>query len=276
MDRLSYTGSCARVLSVTHEADGIKTLRIELTEGLDAPVEAFRPGQFVELTVLGVGEAPFSVSGLSRADRWLELTVARVGEVTERVHELEVGETVVLRGPYGRGFPLERLVGKDVLIVAGGIGLAPLRPFVHMFLGGDLAVRSLTVLYGARNPALVCFREELSSWASTGLIDVRTTVDSGTPGWTGATGSVVDLLSEARAGAGRGVALVCGPEVMMRIASARLLAGGWSAEDVFLSVERRMECGLGKCGHCGIGGLLVCQDGPVMPLSQLARWPEWQ
>lgn len=275
MTESPYLVHTARILSVRDEAEGIRTYTLGDSEWLAQALYNFRPGQFVDLTVFGVGEAPFSVSHYDRDAGVIELTVARVGEVTEALHSLEPGAHVGLRGPYGNGFPLDSLRGKDLVLVAGGIGLAPMKPLVTTFVAGELAAKSLALLYGARTPELLCFTRELGEWAASERVTVCLTVDNPNQSWNGAQGPVTNLIGTVQIDSKGGKAVVCGPEVMMHAALAAFRDRGWDDEDIIFTLERRMECGIGKCGHCGIGGLLVCQDGPVFTAAQLMSVKEY-
>lgn len=275
MGESPYAVRLAAIRNIRDEARDIKTFTVEGSGGFALDPEEFRPGQFVELTVIGVGEAPFSVSRYDSRTGLVEITVANVGEVTGALHGLEPGSEVGIRGPYGNGFPLGELAGKDLLLMAGGIGMAPLRPLIGAVLDGSLPVRSLTVLYGARTPRHLCFRDEIESWSSIPGARVYLTVDIPDGEWTGTTGPVTNLVERASANPETTKAVLCGPEVMMKVGLETLRAAGWADDNVLLTLERRMECGVGKCGHCGMGSFLVCQEGPVFHLSELARSPEY-
>jgi NAD(P)H-flavin reductase len=221
------------------------------------PLPRFAAGQFAMVYAFGVGEVPISVSAIENDA--LTLTIRAVGAVSGALCGLSAGEYVGLRGPFGTGWDLDGAT--DVLVIAGGIGLAPLRPVVHRLLGRP---GRLTVLVGARTPADLLYPEELSGWRSSAQVEV--TVDRPDPAWQGSVGVVTTLLD--RVEPGTGTALVCGPEVMMRHTAAGLRARGLPAGSIQLSLERNMRCGTGHCGHCQLGPLLLCRDGPVVDYAR--------
>ncbi|MFB7596170.1 FAD/NAD(P)-binding protein [Streptomyces sp. NPDC056160] len=222
----------------------------------------FSPGQFAMIYAFGVGEVPVSVSALHGPHGGLVHTVRAVGATSTALYRLRDGDTVGLRGPFGTGWDLEAAAGDDVLVIAGGIGLAPLRPVVHVLLDRPAAHTRFGVLVGARTPADLVYREEVESWR--GQARVGVTVDRPLPGWPGEVGVVTALLNRFALRPARTHALVCGPEVMIRH-TARALAGrGVPAHRLQVSLERTMRCATGHCGHCQLGPLLLCRDGPVV------------
>ncbi len=251
-----------RVVAETHDT---------FTFEIDAPGATFEPGQFAMLYVFGVGEVPISFSGdPGRAGRLVH-TTREVGTVTRAMRGLKSGAWLGLRGPYGRPWPLEQARGHDVVLVAGGIGLAPLRPVVYAIAARRAEYGRVVVLLGARSPADVLFQRELERWRAVSGIEVRVTVDHGTRTWPGDVGVVTDLIPGAPVRPEESVALVCGPEVMMRFAAAALASRGVRAERVFVSLERNMKCAVGLCGRCQFGPELVCRDGPVFPYERVRR-----
>jgi anaerobic sulfite reductase subunit B len=243
------------------------TLRLEPRNGR---IEAPAPGQFTMLYAWGVGEVPISVSGLDTDGRLVQ-TIRDVGAVTHKLCALEPGTTLGVRGPLGRGWPVDDLAGADVVVVAGGLGLAPLRLSVLALLADRERFGKLLLLYGARTPADLLYREELDEWAENGL-EVQLTVDAADAGWHGPVGVVGKLVARAGFDPGNAAALMCGPEVMMRFTAVALAERGVSAERTYVSLERSMKCGIGQCGHCQIGPTLVCLDGPVYSWAEIARW----
>ncbi|TDV44132.1 FAD/NAD(P)-binding protein [Actinophytocola oryzae] len=239
-----------------------------------APVEEslprFRPGQFTMVYVPGVGEIAVSVSGDPRLEHVLVQTVRAVGAVSGAIHDATPGTVLGLRGPFGTDWDLPTAAGFDLLLVAGGIGLAPLRPV----LLGALACRArygrITLVLGARTPAEFLYRDQIRAWAERADLTVLSTVDHSTPGWHGRVGLVTEPLANAELDPARTVAFLCGPEVMMRFSAELLCARGVPASRVRLSLERNMRCGVGLCGHCQLGPLLVCRDGPVVRYGQVA------
>ncbi len=256
----------ARVWRRRRDGPAVWTLELE-EEGADGP--AFAPGQFTMLTAFGVGEVPVSISGDPAKPRRLVQTIRAVGAVTEALVRLAPGAQLGLRGPFGSAWP-DAAAGGDVLVVAGGLGLAPLRPLLYRLLGARDSYRRVTLLYGSRGPEEVLFRRELEAWQAKGAIDVAVTVDHAPAGWSGHVGVVPALVPQARFDPARTTAFVCGPEVMMRFAIAALLEAGLAAGSIHLSMERNMKCAVGLCGHCQFGGSLVCRDGPVYRYDRIA------
>ncbi|HEX6248986.1 MAG TPA: FAD/NAD(P)-binding protein [Nocardioidaceae bacterium] len=240
-----------------------------LLEPLEGPPLVFGPGQFTMLHAFGVGEVPVSISGDPTAEGPLEHTIRDVGSVTHALVGSSVGSTVGVRGPYGAGWDVASARGGDVVVVAGGIGLAPLRPAILEIAARRSEYARVVVLYGARTPADLLFTESLERWAAAHDVTVEVTVDSAGAGWTGRVGLVTPLITAARFDGPRTTALVCGPEVMMRFAAATLIDRGVPPERIRLSMERNMKCGIGLCGHCQLREVFVCLDGPVLPYDRL-------
>ncbi|GGM68182.1 FAD/NAD(P)-binding protein [Dactylosporangium sucinum] len=248
-----------RVADRADETGDTVTLALE---PVDAPLPAFRPGQFAMLYAFGVGEIPISVSGRYGADGLLH-TVRTVGATSGALCRAEPGTTLGVRGPFGRGWALPAPDGADVVVVAGGLGLAPLRPAVRHAKAHRDRYRSVTVLIGARTPADLLYPAEYDEWRSAG-VGVHTIVDRAAAGWTGRVGVVTALFDQLRVHPAETVAYVCGPEVMMRFVARDLARLGVPPGRLWLSLERNMHCGIGHCGHCQLGPLLLCRDGPVV------------
>ena len=230
------------------------------------------PGQFVMVYAFGIGEVPISVSGALSRPAPLVLTVRAVGAVTEAICRSAPGAVLGVRGPFGTAWPIADARGADVVVVAGGIGLAPLRPVLVHALERRSDYGKVVLLYGARTPADLLYREELERWHNVAAVAV--TVDAADAGWGGRVGVVTTLVPGAEFDAATAVGFVCGPEVMMRYAVDSLLARGISAERIALSLERNMRCGLGHCGHCQLGPTLICRDGPVYTFDTARPWLE--
>lgn len=229
----------------------------------------FLPGQFNMLYAFGVGEAPISISGDPAKPHVLIHTIRTVGSVTQALRRVSPGDTVGIRGPYGRSWPVAEIEGRDVIIVSGGIGLAPLRPVIYHLLNHREKFGKVVLLYGTRTPDDIIFRKELERWRGRFDIDVLMTVDRAAGSWHGNIGVVTTLMGRAAFDPSDAAALVCGPEVMMRFAALELLKRGMPADQVFISMERNMKCGIGLCGHCQIGAGFVCKDGPVYRYDQV-------
>jgi NAD(P)H-flavin reductase len=242
------------------------TMMLEPADGV--PLE-FIPGQFTMMSALGVGEVPISVSSPAKVDGPLQHTVRDVGSVTHALAHTRVGDVVGIRGPYGTGWEVDDGAGVDVVLVAGGIGLAPLRPAMLEVLRHRQRYGRVVLLYGTRTPEDLLFTDELKRWENLG-VEVLVTVDYGTPSWTGRVGLVTTLVARAGFDPRTALALVCGPEIMMRFAAMALIERGMSPDRVRVSLERNMRCGVGLCGHCQYRELFVCLDGPVLPYARVA------
>jgi NAD(P)H-flavin reductase len=253
----------------TAETADAWTLTLEALAG-EPPVIA--PGQFMIVYAFGIGEVPISVSGPPGRPGPVVLTVRAVGAVSRAICASEPGAVLGLRGPFGSAWPIAAAAGADVVVVAGGIGLAPLRPVVLHALGDRARYGEVAILYGARTPRDLLYAGQLERWRATAAVDV--TVDAAPPGWTGRVGVVPGLVPGARFDPATAVAFVCGPEIMMRYAIAALLERGVAPERIQLSLERNMRCGVGHCGHCQLGPTLICRDGPVYPYARAAPWLE--
>ncbi|SDP18972.1 NAD(P)H-flavin reductase [Nakamurella panacisegetis] len=243
------------------------TLELEPADGVPLP---WHPGQFTMLHAFGIGEAPISISGdPSRSDR-LEHTIRNVGSVTAALVAAEPGTVLGVRGPFGSGWDVGAARGGDVVFVAGGIGLAPLRPAILEVVADRASYDRVVLLYGARTPEDILFADDLRAWTERDGIDVEVTVDNGQYAWRGRVGLVTHLITRAGFDGARTLALVCGPEVMMRYAAQALSDRGVPPARLRLSMERNMKCGVGLCGHCQLRELFLCVDGPVLGYDRLA------
>ncbi len=254
-----------RVTQRRRETRDTWTLELEPVDG--APLAA-SPGQFTMLYAFGVGEVPISISGA--AEGALVHTVRAVGAVSQAICEARPGMTLGVRGPFGNAWPLAEAAGGDLVIVGGGIGLAPLRGAVYAALAERARYSRVVVLSGSRSPGELLFVDEFDRWRRGGL-DVDVTVDSAPSGWKGRVGVVGKLVTTADFEPARALCLLCGPEVMMRYTALALIERGVPAERIFVSLERNMRCGLGHCGHCQLGPTLICRDGPVYSYAEAAR-----
>ncbi len=239
-------------------------------EPIDGPSLAFAAGQFTMLHAFGVGEVPISICGDPTGPGPLLHTIRDVGTVTHALVTSAPGTTVGVRGPFGTGWGVADGIGGDVVVVTGGIGLAPLRPALMEVVARRAEYARVTLLYGARSPEDVLFAEDLRAWAEQHAIVVEVTVDYGPPSWTGRVGLVTTLVSRAGFDPAHALALVCGPEVMMRYAATALVDRGVPTDRIRLSMERNMKCGVGLCGHCQLRELFLCLDGPVLGYDRLA------
>lgn len=224
-----------------------------------------QPGQFVQVSLFGIGEAPISVSSSPLARGSFELVVREVGNLTSALHRLNKGDRLGIRGPFGKGFDVEGLAGKDVIFVAGGIGLFPLRSLINTLIHQSTREKfgRVIVLYGAKSPAEFTFTAERAAWEKRKDVEYHVTVDRATPGWTGHVGVITTLIPDLTLNLASTAAVICGPPVMYKFAILALRSKGLRDEQIFVSLERKMKCGVGKCGHCQINNVYVCQEGPV-------------
>lgn len=257
----------ARVLKKTRELSDTVTLEIEVPEGT-AP---FAPGQFNMLDLFGVGEVAISFSGNPSDTSRLVHTIRAVGKVSAALDALRVGDVLGIRGPYGAGWPMEAADGQDVVVIAGGLGLAPLRPALYRLMTERARFGNVTLLYGARGPEEILYRHELENWRRRLDMDIEVTVDHGTEDWHGHVGVVPKLIGHAAFDPLNTVSFVCGPEIMMRFSLSALREAGVADGNIYLSMERNMKCAIGLCGHCQFGPVFVCRDGPVFPADRIAR-----
>jgi NAD(P)H-flavin reductase len=247
------------------------TRTLELTSIAESAVPAWHPGQFMMVYVFGKGEIPISISGDPAIRDCIVHTVRTVGPVSQAISDAKEGSTVGLRGPFGSIWPIERTEGKEVILIAGGIGLAPLRPVLHAIMANRDRYTRVSLLAGARTPDIFLYKREMDTWMKRG-VDVRLTVDAAAPGWKGSVGPVTTLIPRVEFDPSRVVAFIVGPEIMMRVVAQALAGRGVSYNRVFISMERNMKCAVGFCGHCQLGPAFICKDGPIFPYSTLEPW----
>jgi len=264
-----YQSLPAKVEKVITETSNIKTFILKPEREF-----AFKTGQFIELSLPGVGEAPFTPSSNPSAKERLEVTIMKVGMVTERLHNINEGVEVGIRGPYGYGYPLEEFKGREIYVVGGGVGLAPLRSFLLSLLNDAGSYKKIVLRYGAKTPQDIMYKEEVKTWSKNGKIDVALSVDKGDGSWKGNVGVVTTILNKKDVDVKDAVTIVCGPPVMMKFATFKLLELGFKEENIYLSMEKNMSCGVGKCGHCRLGEFYVCKDGPVFTYNRIKHIPE--
>ena len=261
-----YLPEMAQVARVETLTESEKLFEIRLPDGRDL---GHTPGQFVEVSVFGIGEAPISVSSSPTRQGLFELCVRAVGNVTNALHKLEPGAKIGIRGPFGRGFDTEELKGRDILFVGGGIGLVPLRSLINYVLDKREDFAKVTILYGTKHPSEILFRNELSKWGENDTVDFKVTVDNGDESWAGHTGVITTLIPDITIDVNRTTAVVVGPPIMYRFVIRALKEKNVPDDQIIVSLERRMKCGVGKCGHCQMGPLYICQDGPVFKYSEI-------
>ncbi len=258
----------ARLEEVIVETPTIKTFVLRPAEPLP-----FRAGQFVQLYLPGVGEAPFTPSSSPSEPERLEVTVLAAGRVTAALHELEPGAVIGVRGPFGRGYPLAKLAGHEVVVVGGGVGLAPLRSLLYTLFERPGLARRVSIKYGAREPHELCFQRQYASWAAQEAVDFTPTIDRPAAGWPGRVGLVTTLLDGLDVDVSEAYAVCCGPEIMLRFVARKLVDVGFRPERVYLSMNRNMTCGMGICGRCNVGSLYLCKDGPDLSYAEVRDIP---
>jgi NAD(P)H-flavin reductase len=261
-----------RVCAVETETHDTFTVNLEPNNGQQPP--RFAAGQFNMLYAVGAGEVPISISGDPGREGPLVHTIRAVGTVTQALSRLQPGNMLGLRGPFGTAWPVDRAAGGDVVLVAGGIGLAPLRPALYQILGRRDRYRNLALVYGTRTPGDLLYEQELRQWRGRFDLQVEATVDSAPPGWHGHVGVVTTLIPRVPFEPGHTVAMVCGPEIMMRFTALELEKRGVAAADIFLTMERNMKCAIGFCGHCQFGPTFICKDGPVFCYDRIRPFLE--
>jgi sulfite reductase subunit B len=259
----------AKVFDIIEETHNIKTFCIEPKEPM-----GFKTGQFVELTIPGIGEAPFTPSSDPNIKDKMEITIMNVGRVTSILHSMSPSFTLGIRGPYGNGYPLDKFKHKEILIVGGGVGLAPLRSFILALFSEIQDYKKIVIRYGSRSPKDIVYKAQIPQWAKHKNVDLVTTVDVGDNTYKGNVGLVTTILKDLTLDIGSAISVVCGPPIMMKFVTFKLSDLGFSPERIYLSMEKNMSCGLGKCGHCRIGKYYVCKDGPVFTYEQLKDIPD--
>ncbi len=256
----------ADVLDVIPESPLIKTLHLKPEEGI-----TFKTGQFVELTVPNIGEGPFTPSSSHYEQEEMDITIMKAGFVTSYVHQLKKGDFVGLRGPYGKGYPLEKFKGKDILIVGGGVGMAPLRSLLLTLLHDIDDYKSITLCFGAKTPQDVIYKEQFAKWDKYNKLTIHRSVDKVPEGekWNERVGVVTVLLDDIKVEPKDTIAVVCGPPIMMKFSTLGLIDRGFKDENIYLSMEKKMYCGFGQCRHCIMGKFYACKDGPVFTYAQI-------
>jgi NAD(P)H-flavin reductase len=267
-----YQPYLMEIIKVVPETGDTKTFHIQFQEASLRESFSFVAGQFAEYSVFGEGEATFCISSSPTRMSHLEFSVKRVGRVTHALHQLNEGDTIGFRGPYGNHFPLDKLKEKNLLFIGGGIGMAPLRSLIHNVVDTRADYREITILYGARSPQDLCFQYDLESWGGNPSLEMVTTVDVGDDNWKGKVGLVPMVLEEIKPSSKETMAITCGPPIMIRYTLKSLEKLGFTPSQVWTTLEMKMKCGLGKCGRCNIGPLYVCQDGPVFSLEEIQKF----
>ncbi len=263
-----YQPTTSEITEVIDETSTIKTFIVR-----PKPLN-FEAGQFVELTVIGVGEAPFTPSSSPHDKEKMELTIMKVGRVTSALFGLRKGDPVGFRGPYGKPYPLQKFRGKEIFIVGGGVGFAPLRSLFLALLHKVQDYKKIYVRYGARTSQDHVYKRYIDEWNAHDKVDIARSVDSGDSSWKEKVGVVTVLLDDIPVNVKESPAVVCGPPIMMKFVTQSLLEAGFPGSNVYLSMESNMSCGLGMCNHCRVGGLYACKDGPVLTWDQIKHVEE--
>jgi len=263
-----------QVAGVYDETPDTKTFALRFRDRGDSHRFRFLPGQFLELSVFGYGEAPFCIASSPTRPDTLETTVRRTGQLTDALHKLGKGQEVGIRGPFGNGFDVDAARGKDLLFIAGGIGLPPLRSLIWNALDQRERYGKVTILYGARTPADLVYKHELEQWKRRSDVELLVTVDVADATWKGTVGVVPVLFDQVALNPASTLTYVCGPPVMIRFVIRDLLERGFEEEAIISTLERMMQCGIGKCNHCAIGHRYVCRDGPVFDYAQIRELVE--
>ncbi len=268
-----YAPYPAVVEEIRKETFDTKTFRVRFQDKAQADTFEYKQGQFMEVSLFGAGEAPISITSSPSRKGFLEFTIRAAGKVTKGANNLKKGDVLYLRGPYGNSFPFEEIKGKNIYFVAGGIGLAPLRSLINLVFDNRKDFEQVKVLYGAKTPDELCFKNELEAWKKIPDTEVWLTVDKPCDGWGCRVGVVTELWKDAQVNPKNAVSIVCGPPIMMKFATMKLIESGFKEREIVMTLERYMKCGIGKCGHCNIGERFVCIDGPVFTYQEVKQMP---
>jgi sulfhydrogenase subunit gamma (sulfur reductase) len=276
MDENIYKPYLMQIEQVVEETPDVRTYRLKFKNSEEAEKFSFKAGQFGEYSVFGEGESTFCVASSPTRKGYIECTFRKTGRVTNALANLETGDTVGFRGPYGNTFPVEKWEGKNLLYIAGGIALPPMRCVIWNTIDLRDKYKDITIVYGARTVADLVYKDELKEWAERPDIKLITTVDPGdqTPDWKGEIGFVPTVLEKAAPSSENTIAILCGPPVMIKFTMPVLKKLGFKDKDIFTTLENRMKCGFGKCGRCNVGKVFVCKDGPVFSYEQILTLPE--
>ena len=253
----------------------IKSFDLAFASSEDEASFSYTPGQFCELSIFGQGEAPFGIASSPTEKGFVRFTVSRAGVFTSKLHSLQAGDMIGMRGPLGNHFPIDMMRGKDIVVIGGGFAFTTLRSLIISLLEGGERDQfgKITVVYGARNPGLLMYKQDLATWEDRDDIDMWQTIDQGVEGWTRKVGFVPAVVEEVGPSADNAIAVICGPPIMIRFTLPVMTKLGFENDQIYTSLENRMKCGIGKCGRCNVGNKYVCLDGPVFSMSELADLP---
>ncbi|MFA6335408.1 MAG: FAD/NAD(P)-binding protein [Bacteroidales bacterium] len=275
MDSNIYLPHLMTIEKITQEAPGVKTFRLKFQDGQTASSFSFKAGQFGEYSAFGEGESTFCIASSPTRKGYIECTFREAGKVTSSLARLEEGDTMGFRGPFGNTFPMDQWKGKNLLFIAGGIALPPMRCVIWNSLDTRESFKDITIVYGARSVVDLVYKHELEEWNLREDVRLVTTVDPGgdTPDWKGEVGFVPSVVEKLSPSPENTIAIVCGPPVMIKFTFPVLHKLGFAPENIYTTLENRMKCGVGKCGRCNVGKLYVCKDGPVFTGAQLQELP---
>jgi sulfhydrogenase subunit gamma (sulfur reductase) len=265
---LPYFGKLVEVKDIATE---IKLFRVEMLNGGGEAFQDYKPGQFAFVSAFGVGEAPFGIANIPQSGSTiLDFAVNRLGSVTTELHELGVGDMVGVRGPMGNGFPMEKFKGKNLVVIGGGVGGAPLRPVIQAVMANRQDYGFFQILWAARNPSLLVFTDEYDTWRATPDTELHLTVDQGDSAWDHNVGLITQLLEQVAPSPRNAITITCGPPIMIYFVNQVLVDKlGFKPEQNYVTLEARMHCGIGKCGRCNLGDKLICVDGPVFSMAEV-------
>ncbi len=269
-----YRPCLGTLVGVSDLATDIKLFQVELDDPGEREGFAYRPGQFAFVSAFGVGEAPFCLTSAPVRGPILEFAVNKVGTVTSALHRLGEGDVVGVRGPFGNWFPLDEMKGKDIILLGGGIGGAPLRPVIHSLLDNRKDYGKVTILWAARLPSLLIFTEEFDDWRAAPNTELYLTVDQGDETWADNVGLITELLEKVAPSPKNAMTITCGPPIMIRFTMLTLEKLGFTPDQMIITLEAKMKCGMGKCGRCNLGDKFVCTDGPVFSHAEVSQFLE--
>jgi NAD(P)H-flavin reductase len=267
----SMTPKLGKLTMVKDIGPEIKLLEVQMLDNEESDAFNFKPGQFAFISAFGVGEAPFGIAALPTKNGLLEFAVQRLGTVTTELHELAEDDVIGIRGPLGNHFPMGEFEGKNILVLGGGIGGAPLRPVIEYILNNRKKYGALTILWAARTPELLLFKDDYDKWKSAPKTQLHLTVDEGDQKWDGNVGLITDLLENLSPSPKDTIAITCGPPIMIYYADKVLDKLKFTPDQRYVTLEARMHCGIGKCGRCNLGDKLVCVDGPVFSMAEASK-----
>ena len=265
---LPYLSTLQELIDLTPD---VKLFRLELNDPDIRESFDYKPGQFVFISAFGVGESPFGITSVAHRKAGLDVAIRRVGSVTNALHQLESGATVGVRGPFGNYFPLDEYKGKNIFIIGGGIGFAPLRPIITTVLDYREDYGDLVIINGARSPQDLVFAPEFDTWAASPKTKLELTVDAGDEKWTGKVALIPSVVSELKLSPQNAIAITCGPPIMIHFTLIELRKLGFADNQIITTLEGKMKCGLGKCARCNVGEKYICKDGPVFSMEQISQ-----